>query len=181
MPIESVWNEEWGAVPDDFRDLDQMCKLIKGLASAISRHADSSDELAWLCPPNFLQLACFAGQGRGYVRHLDNPAHGNPDNPQFSEGVVGSRVCDRRVTAIAYFNDEWREEDGGCLRLFSPEAGREQEAVATLLPRAGRMVLFDSTRFFHEVQPAFRERWALSAWMTIPEDHPRHPLSKRSS
>eukprot|EP00961_Rhodomonas_salina_P078137 1049686-Rhodomonas_salina.2 len=32
-----------------------------------------------------------------------------------------------------------------------------------------------AARYFHEVMPSYRERWALSAWMTIPPQHPAHP------
>jgi hypothetical protein len=62
MPIKEVWREEWGNVPEEWRALDEVCRLVQGLAGAIARHTQSSD-LAWLCPPHYMQLACFAAQG----------------------------------------------------------------------------------------------------------------------
>lgn len=75
-------------------------------------------------------------------------------------------MCDRVVTALLYFNKDWTEEDGGYIRLYSPEEGKQEEALVDLEPIAGRLVLFDSKKFFHEVLPTYRTRWALSAWMT---------------
>ena len=72
----------------------------------------------------------------------------------------------RVTTALLYFNRGWTQADGGYLRLYRPEEGREEEVLLEVAPEAGRLVLFESDRFFHEVLPAYRTRWALSAWMT---------------
>lgn len=87
-------------------------------------------------------------------------------NPSW-QGPAGQRVADRAVTAIMYFNPDWRSEaDGGQLRLYHADGSGEYTDVE---PRAGRVALFDSRRVEHEVLPAWRQRWALSAWIPARE------------
>ncbi len=84
--------------------------------------------------------------GSYYRRHLD----------QFKG--IGLRT----VTAILYLNEEWKEEDGGQLRLFL-ESGEESPYVE-VQPEAGTLVSFLSGSFIHEVLPANRERMSLTGW-----------------
>lgn len=68
----------------------------------------------------------------------------------------------RLVTVILYLNPDWREEDGGLLRLYPDptDDGRHQD----LLPLAGRLVCFLSGDYPHEVLPARRERLSITGW-----------------
>eukprot|EP00747_Dinoflagellata_sp_TGD_P097600 gnl/TRDRNA2_/TRDRNA2_167182_c0_seq1.p1 gnl/TRDRNA2_/TRDRNA2_167182_c0~~gnl/TRDRNA2_/TRDRNA2_167182_c0_seq1.p1 ORF type:complete len:498 (-),score=66.28 gnl/TRDRNA2_/TRDRNA2_167182_c0_seq1:95-1588(-) len=120
--------------------------------------------------PKSLQLACYEGGGT-YPRHLDNDATLS-GTPAYTAGPPGERICDREVTAILYLNagDDWEaSRDGGVLRIWSPASAASLHDNATLLaevaPRAGRLVLFNARTVEHEVAPAQRERWALSAWL----------------
>ena len=84
--------------------------------------------------------------GAYYRRHLDR-----------------FRDDDRRsLTAIVYLNQDWTEPDGGQLR-FWPDAAGAGEPVE-ILPAAGTLVTFLSDRFWHEVQPANRQRLAITGW-----------------
>jgi len=84
--------------------------------------------------------------GAGYQRHLDR-----------------FRDDDRRtLTAIVYLNEAWHADDGGALRLWPDPSG--QGAHVDILPRGGTLVTFLSDRFWHEVQPARRQRLALTGW-----------------
>lgn len=68
----------------------------------------------------------------------------------------------RLVSVILYLNNDWQEEDGGQLRLYTdPTDESRQEQV---LPIAGRLVCFLSDRFVHEVLPARRERISITGW-----------------
>ncbi len=68
----------------------------------------------------------------------------------------------RLVSVILYLNNDWQEEDGGQLRLYTDptETGRQEQ----VLPIAGRLVCFLSDRFVHEVLPARRERISITGW-----------------
>lgn len=72
----------------------------------------------------------------------------------------------RVVTAILYLNDRWQPADGGLLRFYLNEDGDESDYI-DIEPLAGRMVLFLSRRFFHEVLPAKRDRLSLTGWFRV--------------
>ncbi|WP_229679291.1 2OG-Fe(II) oxygenase [Silvimonas amylolytica] len=84
--------------------------------------------------------------GGFYKRHLDQ--HRNADT--------------RVVTFVLYLNDDWRDTDGGQLRIYldGPQRGTWQDVT----PYGGTLVLFLSDRFEHEVIPATRERRSLTGW-----------------
>lgn len=78
-------------------------------------------------------------------------------------GPAGQRVSDREVTAIVYLNTGWgsAQQHGGYLRIHPPHGGPPTDVA----PVAGRLVLFQSRSVEHEVLPAWRTRWAVSAWL----------------
>jgi SM-20-related protein len=84
--------------------------------------------------------------GRGYERHLDQ--------------LAGS---DARVLSwVLYLNEDWRVEEGGALRLYTP-VDRDAPFVE-FAPHAGRLMAFLSGRIEHEVLPATRERLSITGW-----------------
>ncbi|XP_075049506.1 prolyl hydroxylase EGLN3 [Mixophyes fleayi] len=90
-------------------------------------------------------VACYPGNGAGYVRHVDNP--------------TGDGRC---ITCIYYLNKNWDAKvHGGILRIF-PENGSR---VADVEPLFDRLLLFWSDRRNpHEVQPSYATRYALTVW-----------------
>ncbi|XP_061101159.1 egl nine homolog 3 isoform X1 [Conger conger] len=90
-------------------------------------------------------VACYPGNGTGYVKHVDNP---NGDG--------------RCVTCIYYLNKNWdAKEHGGVLRIF-PEG---KSYVADIEPIFDRLLLFWSDRRNpHEVQPSYSTRYAITVW-----------------
>lgn len=68
----------------------------------------------------------------------------------------------RVVSSVLYLNDDWTPQHGGALRLFLPD-GAEIPHV-DIYPKAGRLVLFLSAEFEHEVLPATRERLSIAGW-----------------
>jgi SM-20-related protein len=81
--------------------------------------------------------------GSHYQRHLDQLREMNH----------------RKLSVICYLNVDWREEQGGQLRLFLPEGTKD------IFPIAGRLVCFRSEQLEHEVLPATRERVSLTGWL----------------
>jgi SM-20-related protein len=68
----------------------------------------------------------------------------------------------RVVSSVLYLNGDWRESDGGALRLHLPvNPGASFEDI---YPVAGKLVLFLSAEFDHEVLPAARERLSIAGW-----------------
>ncbi len=65
----------------------------------------------------------------------------------------------RKLSVICYLNPNWKEEEGGQLRMHLPNM------VKDILPLAGRLVCFRSDQIEHEVLPATRERLSMTGWM----------------
>jgi SM-20-related protein len=61
-----------------------------------------------------------------------------------------------------YLNDDWRAEEGGALRLYMQAQARAP--FVEFPPRGGRLMVFLSQRFEHEVLPAKRERLSITGW-----------------
>jgi SM-20-related protein len=89
-------------------------------------------------------FACYPAGAR-YVRHSD----------QFQGD--GSR----ELSCVLYLNENWKREDGGQLRLYLDSGNTTPKDV---VPRGGRLVMFMSRRFTHEVLPATRERLSIAGW-----------------
>uniref|UniRef100_G3P4H7 hypoxia-inducible factor-proline dioxygenase n=1 Tax=Gasterosteus aculeatus TaxID=69293 RepID=G3P4H7_GASAC len=90
-------------------------------------------------------VACYPGNGAGYVRHVDNP---NGDG--------------RCITCIYYLNQDWDvKKQGGLLQIY-PEG---KNVVANIEPLFDRLLIFWSDRRNpHEVKPAFATRYAITVW-----------------
>lgn len=90
-------------------------------------------------------VACYPGNGAGYVRHVDNP---NGDG--------------RCITCIYYLNKNWDvKTQGGMLQIY-PEG---KNVVASIEPLFDRLLIFWSDRRNpHEVKPAYSTRYAITVW-----------------
>lgn len=90
-------------------------------------------------------VACYPGNGAGYVRHVDNP-HGDG----------------RCITCIYYLNKNWDvKKQGGLLQIY-PEG---KNVVANIEPLFDRLLIFWSDRRNpHEVKPAYATRYAITVW-----------------
>lgn len=108
----------------------------------------------------FLGLREFSGHyavyppGGFYRRHLD-----------CFQGNSG-----RRVSVVIYLNSDWRESDGGCLRIYharppfdSKDGVNDFDDVA---PRAGTLVCFMSEEKEHEVLPSQSTRKSFTGWFS---------------
>ena len=96
--------------------------------------------------------------GASYLKHLDRfKANDNPLLPK------------RQISCILYLNRDWLEQDGGYLRLHLNEVTTEDGVVTApyeidIAPVSGRLVMFLSDTFYHEVLPTHRSRMSLTGW-----------------
>lgn len=81
--------------------------------------------------------------GGFYRKHIDN----------FRGGSA------RLITVILYLNQAWQPADGGELRLYL------DDQTLDIAPEPGKLVLFLSERFEHEVLPTQHERLSLTGWL----------------
>lgn len=81
--------------------------------------------------------------GSFYKRHLD----------QFKKDDR------RKLSVICYLNTDWKESEGGQLRIYLPNGSTD------IFPLAGRLVCFRSDLLEHEVLAATRERLSLTGWL----------------
>jgi SM-20-related protein len=92
-------------------------------------------------------LACFPA-GAHYKAHLDRHRE--------SEA--------RLVSAIVYLNPEWSTADGGELRIYTDREAGLNGPFLDVAPAFGKLVLFLSGDFWHEVLPSRRERHSITGW-----------------
>ncbi len=92
----------------------------------------------------------FAVYERGdfYQKHLD-AFKGNPG---------------RKLSTVFYLNTDWLPEDAGELVLYDGAGELELERVA---PKGGRLAIFLSEDFPHEVLPAAKHRASIAGWFRV--------------
>lgn len=99
--------------------------------------------------------------GSAYKKHLD----------QFAQGL-GTQG--RQLSSVLYLNEDWQAANGGALRIYLNEqdnydvkhqlATHNHSQYVDILPSAGKLVLFLSAQFWHEVLPATAVRTSLTGW-----------------
>lgn len=82
--------------------------------------------------------------GDFYLKHLDS-FRGNEN---------------RKLTTVFYLNEQWTPADGGELKIYD----LQDNWIETLAPVAGRLVVFLSERFPHEVLEAHADRVSIAGW-----------------
>ena len=92
--------------------------------------------------------------GAGYNKHLDQFQTDN------NESTISKQ---RKISTILYLNEHWQTQDGGQLRLYLDNDSQEKSYI-DIEPIGGKMVVFLSNRFWHEVLPAKQERISLTGW-----------------
>lgn len=141
------WLNEAEASPAQQTYFDEMERLRYGLNRHLYLGLDLLESHLALYPI-----------GAGYQKHLDRfKANDNAQLPQ------------RQISCILYLNKDWLEEDGGYLRLYINADAATDGVVTTapsldIAPIAGRLVMFLSDTFYHEVLPANRARMSLTGW-----------------
>ena len=94
--------------------------------------------------------------GAFYKKHVD-AFRGNRKQGQ----------SNRVLSTVLYLNDAWLLGDGGELLLYAEDD--DNKVIETILPECGRLVIFLSEKFPHEVLPAKRERKSIAGWFRVNE------------
>ena len=121
-------------------------RLLKAVDAFVFEHLKPRvRKLAHVVERSDAMLAVYPGQGTRFQRHIDNTA---------GDGRV--------LTVLVYLNEQWKQDDGGALRVF-PANGRTPGAgaapgegargVVDVMPECGRMAMFFADEVPHEVRP----------------------------
>ncbi len=74
----------------------------------------------------------------------------------------------RKLSVICYLNENWKEDEGGQLRIYLSDKHLD------IFPMAGRLVCFRSDLLEHEVLRATRPRYSLTGWILDQHAELRH-------
>ena len=122
-------------------------RVLIGLPAELQDRLNMNSGYSVDIPPTVM-CACYPPVGHArYHKHKDWYSY--------------ERSNHRDITVILYPNANWTEEDGGELIIYSKSGTLE-----SILPLAGRAVVFFSRTIWHEVRPAtVRNRFALTLWL----------------
>ena len=151
-------------VPDPIRQCVRSLQSVKRDLAAESPHLGLGKRIS-------VQLACYPGNGAGYVRHTDAFREDKPNETK------------RKITALYYMNPDWEVAHGGQLRAFyrgkgnegeekEKEKEEEEERHWDIEPIADRLLLFRSDIVPHEVLSSYATRYALTCWMYTSDQKP---------
>ena len=93
------------------------------------------------------------------LAHIELHAACYEPGTRYAAHVDTFRDDERRVISVCYYlNEEWRDDDGGFLRLHT-------QPPVDVAPRFDRLVIFRSGTMLHEVLPVRRRRFSMTGWM----------------
>lgn len=134
-----------------------------------------SDQICWLrgetkASSAFLQWAEVLRQGlnrRLFLGLFDYECHyaSYPQGAFYKKHLDAFKGQSNRVlSTVFYLNPQWSPADGGELVIYDETGERELERV---VPEYGKLVIFLSETFPHEVLPARRERCSIAGWFRV--------------
>jgi SM-20-related protein len=159
------------ALADECRNADLLASAVGRGGARAERSEIRGDRTRWLevSQASAAQHAYFdqmnalrSGLNRELMLGLDElEAH-------FAMYIPGTRYARHRdrfrdddlrvLSSVLYLNEDWHEDDGGALRLYLPDRHLD------IYPSAGKLVLFLSADFEHEVLAAARDRFSIAGW-----------------
>lgn len=181
--LDSIAEKGW-YVWDDFLTLEQV-KLLKNCASddwqraRIGRNEDTQraseirrDKIQWLDSDmgqpvqDYLERMEFIRREVNQALFLglfEYEAH----FAQYEVGDFYKKHLDafrgnesRKLTTVFYMNEDWHDANGGELKVYD----LNDQLIQTIAPIAGRLVVFLSEQFPHEVLPAHAKRYSIAGW-----------------
>jgi SM-20-related protein len=172
---------------DDFLSAEQVSALKECLPeewnkARIGRHDDvmrestiRSDKICWLSPDlgdpvgqflSKMEIIRQTANQHFFLGLFEYEAH----FAKYEKGDFYQKHLDcfrgnenRRLTTVFYMNDEWTDEDGGDLVVYD----LDDSEITRIKPKSGRLFVFFSEMFPHEVLPTQRERFSIAGWFRI--------------
>ena len=105
----------------------------------------------------------YYGVGAFYKKHLDAFKRSASIVEQAQSQSLQAQTS-RVLSTVLYLNRDWQAGDGGELQIYAEDDITVLEKVA---PEFGRLVIFLSEKFPHEVLPAQRERYSVAGWFRV--------------
>jgi SM-20-related protein len=93
--------------------------------------------------------------GAYYKKHVDAFRANKEQQP------LRALESNRVVSTVLYLNEDWLAQSGGELIIYDEN---DEKILEKILPEFGRLVIFLSEKFPHEVLPATRERNSIAGW-----------------
>ncbi|OAN11466.1 SM-20 protein [Photobacterium jeanii] len=131
-----------------------------------------SDKIQWLAPDQGAPVADFLARMEViraevnryfYLGLFEYEAH----FAKYEKGDFYQKHLDcfrgnenRRLTTVFYMNDEWSEQDAGELVVYD----LDDNLIAKIPPKSGRLFVFLSEQFPHEVLPTNTPRFSIAGW-----------------
>ncbi|CAE7364065.1 unnamed protein product [Symbiodinium natans] len=153
----------------------QLChRRLRATALVLETGSQQASRRRTFVVPAWTQLAQYTDGSGFYKWHTDGLGE---ESGRF--GPLGwyfwlqrGAVRRRSITGILYLNEEdWPSTAGGALRCRAAAAPLRgpplpsTAGIAEVLPKGGRLVLFDSHKIEHEVVATRQDRWALTVWL----------------
>lgn len=181
--LDSIAEKGW-YVWDDFLTLEQV-RLLKNCASddwqraRIGRNEDTQraseirrDKIQWLDSDMGQPVQDYLARME-FIRREVNQAlflglfEYEAHFAQYEVGDFYKKHLDafrgnesRKLTTVFYMNEDWRDANGGELKVYD----LNDQLIQTIAPIAGRLVVFLSEQFPHEVLPAHAKRYSIAGW-----------------
>lgn len=76
----------------------------------------------------------------------------------------------RVISTILYLDEGWLSGDGGALRLYTDPIAGVSGASVDIYPEPGKLVVFLSAEYWHEVLVSHRLRHSLTGWFRRQEN-----------
>lgn len=103
------------------------------------------------------------GVGAFYKKHLDAFKRPTPSLQVTLQSPLQTQPS-RVISTVLYLNPDWQSGDGGELLIYDEDDARLLESIA---PEYGKLVVFLSEKFPHEVAVAKRERHSIAGWFRV--------------
>ncbi len=123
---------------------------------------DNSAEKAWLEYMSELRVYLNRRLFLGLFSYESHFAHYRPGAFYKTHLDAFRGQANRILSTVLYLNKHWQTKDGGELVMYN-----DDQLIATVLPAYGRLVVFLSEEFPHEVKPTQRNRYSIAGWFRV--------------